>query len=374
MLMAKQLYLLVGTKKGAFILTSNLSRKKWSLKGPLLKGAEVNDIVLDTRAKPTMYAAVTSYWWGTNVHVSKNFGKSWEQSDGVKFEQTPSGQEPDKPAADEQKNVKKVWCIVPGRTSEPNVLYAGVDPGALFTSNDCGNSWSEVKSLTNHPTREKWFPGAGGLMVHSIALHPTDTKKMFVGISAAGMFATEDGGTTWEPRNKDVRADFLPDKLPHVGQCVHHLELHPDKPEVLYQQNHCGVYRSDNEGKNWTDISDGLPSRFGFPVQIHPHDPDTVYVIPEVGAEFRAVVKGELAVYQSKNTGKSWKKLTKGLPKKNAFLQIHRQAMTMDSLDKSGIYVGTSSGQIFYSRDEGKNWDVLIDYLPTVYSVNAVVA
>ncbi len=359
--MAKQVYLLVGTKKGAFILTSNVSRKKWALKGPLLKGGEVNDIMLDTRTKPTMYAAVTSYWWGTNVHVSKNFGKSWEQSEGVKFEK------------DSGKTVAKVWCVKPGRKSETNVLYAGVDPGALFVSSDRGKSWSEVKSLTGHPTREKWSPGAGGLMVHSIAVHPADAKKMFVGISAAGVFATEDGLITWEPRNKNVRADFHPDKFPPVGQCVHHLELHPEEPDTLYQQNHCGVYRSDNQGKEWIDISEGLPSRFGFPIQIHPHDPDTVYVIPEEGAEFRAVTKGEMAVYQSRNRGKSWKKLSNGLPKKNAFLQIHRQAMTMDSLDNTGIYVGTSSGQIFYSRDAGKSWDTLIDYLPAIYSVSAAV-
>jgi len=371
--MPKQLYLLVGTKKGAFILTSTPGRKKWSLTGPLLKGAEVNDIVLDTRARPRMYAAVTSYWWGTNVHISKNFGKSWEQSDGVKFDQAPPPHGDSTASGDGQSGVKKVWCVIPGRRNESNVLYAGVDPGALFRSDDNGKSWREVTSLTAHATRSKWFPGAGGLMVHSIALHPTDAQRMYVGISAAGVFATDDGGATWEPRNSNVLAEFLPDKFPVVGQCVHHLEMHPAKPDVLYQQNHCGVYRSDNAGREWTDISEGLPSRFGFPIQIHPHDPDTIYVIPEEGAEFRAVVKGEFAVYRSKDKGKSWKKMTKGLPKKNAFLHVHRQAMTMDSLDKAGLYVGTSAGQIFYSRDEGKNWDVLIDSLPMIYSLNAAV-
>ncbi|MBI5472724.1 MAG: exo-alpha-sialidase [Ignavibacteriae bacterium] len=359
--MSRQLFLLVGTKKGAFALTSTPSRKKWQLKGPLLKGAEVNDIMLDTRGKPTMYAAATSYWWGTNVHVSKNFGKSWQQSEGVSF------------AEESGKSVTKVWCVKAGRASDPDTLYAGVDPGALFISSDRGKTWAEMRSLTNHDTRERWTPGAGGLMVHSIALHPTDRKKMFVGISAAGMFATEDGGSSWEPRNKNVLAEFLAEKFPTVGQCVHHLEMHPAKPEVLYQQNHCGVYRSDNEGRDWNDISNGLPSRFGFPLQIHPHDPDTVYVIPEEGAEFRAVTKGEMAVYQSRNRGKSWKKLSNGLPKKNAFLQIHRQAMTMDSLDEPGVYVGTSSGQIFYSRNAGKSWETLIDYLPMIYSLSAAV-
>jgi len=361
--MAKSIYLLVGTKKGAFMLTSTLQRKAWKLRGPMLKGAEVNDIIMDTRNGKRLHAAVTSYWWGSNVHTSKNLGKTWEQSQGgVRFPEN-SG-----------KKVERVWTITPSRQSEPDVLYAGVDPGALFKSEDGGNSWSEIQSLTNHPTRGKWNPGAGGLMVHSICFHPTDKKKMYVGISAAGVFSTNDGGATWEPRNKNVLADFQPDKYPEVGQCVHHLELHPAKPEVLFQQNHCGVYRSDDEGKDWVDISKGLPSRFGFTIQIHPHDPDTVYVIPEEGAEFRSVPGGKPGIFRSRNRGKSWEKLANGLPKKDAFLHVLRQAMRVDSLDPHGIYVGTSSGQIFYSRNEGKTWQTLIDYLPSIYSLSVAVA
>ncbi|MBI4429125.1 MAG: exo-alpha-sialidase [Ignavibacteriales bacterium] len=357
--MAKTVYLLVGTKKGAFIFSSTLQRKSWKLQGPLLKGAEVNDVVMDTRNGKTLYAAATSYWWGSNVHMSKNLGKTWVQSEGgVRFHENAG------------KKVERVWAVSPGREIEPKTMYAGVDPGALFKSEDGGKNWAEAQSLTNHPTREKWSPGAGGLMVHSICLHPENSKKMFVGISAAGVFATEDGGSSWQPRNKNVLAEFLPDKYPEVGQCVHHLEIHPDKPEVLYQQNHCGVYRSDNEGRDWTDISKGLPSRFGFSMQIHPHNPDTVYVIPEEGAEFRAVPKGRMAVYRSTNRGKTWQKLTKGLPSKNAFLHVHRQAMKVDRLYPHGMYVGTSSGQIYYSRNEGKTWSLLADYLPTIYSLN----
>ena len=362
--MAKQrkTHLLVGTQKGAFILSSNLQRKTWTLRGPLLKGAEVNDVVLDTRGAHVLYACVNSYWWGANVHMSHDFGKTWSESEGgVRFEES-SG-----------KKVARVWCVKPGRANEPKVLYAGVDPGALFKSEDSGKTWGEVKSLSEHPTKQLWMPGAGGLMVHSIVLHPSDSKKMCVGISAAGVFATEDGGKTWYARNKNVLADFKPEKYPEAGQCVHHLEAHASKPEMLFQQNHCGVYRSDNEGKEWIDISEGLPSRFGFPIQIHPHDPDTIFVIPEEGAEFRASATGRFAVYRSTNRGATWRKMTEGLPGKPSFLHVHRQAMAHDTLDPFGLYVGTTGGHIYWSRDDGKSWKLLTEYLPPIFTLNCAV-
>ncbi len=360
---AKKFHLFVGTQKGAFIFTSELGRKTWKMAGPLLKGAEVNDIVMDTRGKPVLYACVSSYWWGSDVHISGNGGKTWKQSEGgVKFEEG-SG-----------KTVARVWCVSPGREGETGVLFAGVDPGALFSSRDQGKTWSEFKNLSNHPTRGVWNPGAGGLMVHSIVCNPLDPLKMAVGISAAGVFATQDGGLSWEPRNKGVLADFNPDKYPEAGQCVHHLASHPSTPDVLYQQNHCGVYRSDNEGRDWVDISPGLPSRFGFPLQIHPHDPDTIFVIPEQGAEFRASATGRFAVYRSTNRGKSWKALTKGLPGKPSFLHVHRQGMTHDELHPFGLYVGASNGQIFWSRDNGNSWRMLAEHLPPIFSLNCGVS
>jgi photosystem II stability/assembly factor-like uncharacterized protein len=362
--MAKQrkAYLLVGTKKGAFILASNTRRAKWSLIGPLLKGAEVNDIMMDTRSKPTIYACVTSYWWGSNVHISTDRGKTWVQSEGgVRFDEN-SG-----------KKVERVWCVKPGRSNEPKVLFAGVDPGALFRSDDSGKSWTEFKNLSDHPTRKDWTPGAGGLMVHSIVLDPSNSKKMSVGISAAGVFVTDDGGASWEARNKNVLADFKPEHYPEAGQCVHHLEAHPSTPELLYQQNHCGVYRSENAGKSWIDISKGLPSRFGFPIQVHPHNPNTIFVIPEKGAEFRASANGAFEVYRSTNRGSTWKKMTKGLPKKPSFLHVHRQGMTHDELKPFGLYVGTTSGQIFWSRDNGASWRLLAENLPAIYSLSASV-
>lgn len=252
---AKKVHLLVGTYKGAFILTADRSRKRWKTSGPFLKGSEVNHIMMDTRGEPVICAASNSSWFGPGFKFSRNLGKTWEESEkGIRFEENAG------------KKVERVWALAAGPVDQPKVIYAGVDPGALFKTEDGGKTWEDVKGLTNHPTRERWTPGAGGLMVHSICLHPRDAKRMYVGISAAGTFFTQDGGNTWEPRNKGVLAEFLPDKYPEVGQCVHHLEAHPAKPDVLYQQNHCGAYRSDNGGKEWTDINKGLPSRFGFPL------------------------------------------------------------------------------------------------------------
>ena len=359
----KGVHLLVGTQKGAFIFSAKGTRKRWTMQGPLLKGAEVNDLMMDTRGRPTLYACVNSYWWGSNVHASHDRGKNWIQSEGgIRFAES-SG-----------RTVARVWCVVPGGNGEPGVMYAGVDPGALFRSEDSGKTWSEMKSLSDHPTRKQWTPGAGGLMVHSIVPHPSDPKKLTVGISAAGVFATEDGGHSWEARNKGVLADFKPEKFPEVGQCVHHLEGHRSLPDVLYQQNHCGVYRSDNGGREWTDISEGLPSRFGFPIQVHPHDPSTIFVIPEKGAEFRASATDRFAVYRSANRGASWKPLTRGLPPKPSFLHVHRQAMAHDELEPFGLYVGASSGQIYWSRDNGNTWDLLAQYLPQIYSLHCAVA
>ena len=207
-------------------------------------------------------------------------------------------------------------------------------------------------------------------MVHSVCVHPTDPDRIHVGISAAGVFSSEDGGKSWGPRNRGVLADFLPEQYPEVGQCVHHLAVHPDKPELLYQQNHCGVYRSENEGRDWIDLSDGLPSRFGFPLQIHPHNPDTIFVVPEEGPEFRCPVEGKFAVFRSRNQGDDWERLERGLPNQHSYLHVFRQAMAADSADPFGLYVGTSTGQVFFSSDEGDSWTILIDHLPPVYSLS----
>ena len=210
-------------------------------------------------------------------------------------------------------------------------------------------------------------------MVHSVCVHPVASNRIHVAISAAGTFSSEDGGSSWEPRNQGVLADFLPDHYPEFGQCVHHMAVHPNEPELLYQQNHCGVYRSENAGRDWIDLSEGLPSRFGFPLQIHPHDPDTIYVVPERGPEFRCPVDGRFAVFRSRDRGDNWERLERGLPGPDSYLHVFRQALAADSADPFGLYLGTSTGQIFFSRDEGSSWEILKDHLPPVYSLSAAI-
>jgi len=343
--------LMIGTRKGAFLAFSDLERKSWNVNGPILKGVEVNHITYIQGSSPAIYVAGKSSWWGPDVKFSRDFGETWiEPSNGVRF-------------AEERKiSVERVWVIKGDNRSGGKTLYAGVDGG---------NSWEEVRSLTDHPTRQKWSPGAGGMMVHSICYDPTNSRRMFVGISAAGVFRTDDGGKSWSAKNKGVRTDFLPDMFPPVGQCVHHLEMHPSNSNTLYQQNHCGMYRSDNAGDEWIDISEGLPSRFGFPLAVHPHDGDTIYVVPEESDQARVTPGGAFRIYRSKNRGNSWEALTDGLPQSNAYQNVLRAAMTTDPLDPPGIYVGTQGGHILASRDAGDHWSVLFNWFPPVYSVEA---
>jgi hypothetical protein len=273
----------------------------------------------------------------------------------------------------EPEKLNKVWHILPGRESEPGVLYAGAQPATLFISTDRGESWTLNEGLYDHPQRGSWNPGAGGLCLHTILLDPKNPKRMFVAISAAGCYRSDDGGGTWAPYNKNVRADFNPDRFPEFGQCVHKMAFHPSRPELIYQQNHCGVYRSDNAGEDWLDIGDGrLPSRFGFPIVVHPHDPLTVYVVLEQSDEYRMSVDGKFAVWRSRDAGESWQRLTAGLPE-NAHLVVLRDAMATDTLEDAGLYVGTDTGQLFYSRDAGDTWELLADYLPPILSVETAV-
>jgi photosystem II stability/assembly factor-like uncharacterized protein len=279
----------------------------------------------------------------------------------------------DASAIKDPEKVLKVWHIEPGRGEEADVLYAGIQPAALFRSADRGESWELMEGLYDHPQRGKWNPGAGGLCLHTILLDPTNPRRMYVAVSAAGCYRTDDGGATWQPMNKNVLADFSPEKFPEFGQCVHKMAMHPGNPQVLFQQNHCGVYRSDNAAEDWVDIGDGkLPSRFGFPIAVHPHEPETVYVALEESDQYRVSLEGHFAVWRSRNAGGSWEKLTKGLPER-AHLVCLREAMATDSLEDAGIYIGTSTGQIFFSRDSGDSWELLADYLPPVLSVEASV-
>ena len=356
---------LVGTRKGAFILSSDRSRREWSVSGPHHEGSDVFHAVYDPREGGSVWAAINQPVWGAEIQRSHDLGKSWSGStEGPRFD------------GGKDLKVERIWHVEPGRESEPGVVYAGAEPASLFRSEDGGETWTEVSALTGHPTREKWQPGFGGLCLHSIVLDPSAADRMWVGMSAVGVFGSADGGKSWSAMNKGVRADFLPDRYPEFGQCPHKVLAQTANPLVLYQQNHCGVYRSDSAGDDWTDITEGLPSRFGFVLGLHSNDPDTIYVIPEdralgdeVGGGLRYVTDARFRIFRSRNRGKDWEPLTSGLPQENAYLHTLREGMATDAMDPCGVYVGTTTGQIFYSRDDGDGWELLIDYLPPISSV-----
>ena len=356
---------LVGTRKGAFILSSDPSRRRWSVSKPRVEGSDIFHMAYDPRDSGTLFACVSSIIWGSEIHRSRDLGKTWQSSsEGPRF-------------AGGDLTIKRVWHVEPGRAEESGVVYAGVEPAALFRSEDGGDTWREVAGLASHPTREKWLPGLGGLCLHSIVLDPSRHDRMWVGISAVGVFGSDDGGRSWRTMNQGVRADFLPDRFPEFGQCPHKVLAHKARPEVLFQQNHCGVFRSDSAGAGWQDITQDLPSRFGFVLGVHSVDPNTIYVLPEdkatgdeIGGGTRFVTDAKFRVYRSRNAGNQWEPLTKGLPQRNAYLHVMREGMATDSLDPCGIYVGTSTGQVFYSRDNGDSWELLVDYLPPINSVD----
>ena len=354
--------LLVGTMKGVFLLRSSARRARWDVAGPYFHGQAAYALAWDGReGRHRLWTATASPLWGAFLRSSDDYGRTW----------TDPLDAPIRFPADSGATLRNIWQIRPGTAAEPNVMYCGVEPAALYMSRDDGETWSLVRGLFDHPHRPRWLPGMGGLALHTVLLDPEKPERMWVAISAGGVYATEDGGHTWQARNRGIRVVFSPEKYPEFGQCVHKIAMHPARPERLFLQNHWGLYRSDNGGESWLDIAHGVPSDFGYAMVVHPHNPDCVYIVPIESDEFRCTPEGRLRVYRTRNAGASWEPLTRGLPQKGAFETVLRDGMTADPLDPVGIYFGTRSGQLYASRDEGKSWERIVEGLPPVVCVKA---
>ncbi|MGQ0507598.1 MAG: WD40/YVTN/BNR-like repeat-containing protein [Myxococcaceae bacterium] len=355
--------LLVGTMKGAFLLHSRPDRKRWTLAGPYFQGEPVYAMALDTRAgRRRLWAATGSWHWGPTLRHSDDFGKTWSspEENPLKF---PKHTEP---------ALKQIWQVALPE-NDPSAIYAGVEPAALFVSRDEGKTFELVETLWNHPHRPKWQPGGGGLCMHTVLPHPQDTNRVMVAASAVGIYRSDDHGESWRTSHSGVRAQFLPDPHPEFGQCVHKVSRSRSRPERLYLQNHWGLYRSDDDGASWKDIANGVPSDFGFPVAADPHDEDTAFIVPLESDGFRCVPEGKLRVYRTKNAGKSWEPLSKGLPQKNALETVLRDGLDTDTLSPTGVYFGTRSGRVYGTNNGGNAWSLLQETLPPVACVKAAV-
>ena len=352
--------LLVGTPKGVFILESDADRRDWSMRGPLCEGWPIHDLIVEPDSGAIL-AGGGSPWYGPAVWRSEDLGETWTHSSvGLTY------------GDDAPEPVKTVWSLATGPVGE---IYGGVEPAGLFRSDDRGATWSHLHGLRDHETQSTWQPGAGGLILHTIVPHPEDPQRTWIGISSVGVFETTDGGSTWEPRNVGVRADFSPEKYPVTGQCVHKFAAAAGEPETLYQQNHCGMYRSQDGGATWTEVTqNGLPTEFGFPLVSHPRDPQTFWIIPLNGADRgRYVPDASAAVWKTTDRGDTWQRNGEGLPQEDAYLSVLREAMARDTLDPVGITFGTKSGQLWQSRDEGSTWERITADLPEIWAVEALV-
>ncbi len=383
---------LVGTRKGAFILTSDGKRAKWDVSGPHFAGWEMYHLKGSPANPNRIYASQTSGWFGQIIQRSDDGGKTWIQPG------TPPGeknaQQAGPPKGESNKFVydtsaatgkpltthmwydgtqhpwefKRVWHLEPSLT-DPDTVYAGVEDAGLFRSTDGGQNWQELSGLRGHESGAGWQPGAGGMCLHTIILDPKDPKRIYIAISAAGAFRTDDGGKTWRPINKGLHSQYIPNPTAEVGHCVHHVAMNPSRPGVLFMQKHWDVMRSDNAGDSWKEVSGNLPTDFGFVIDVHAHEPDTIYVVPIKSDGEHFPLDGKLRVYRSKSGGNEWEELAKGLPQRDCYVNVLRDAMAVDSLDKCGVYFGTTGGQVYGSADAGNNWTPIVEHLPAVLSV-----
>jgi len=382
---------LVGTKKGAFILSADGKREKWEVSGPHFAGWEIYHLKGSPVDPNRIYCSQTSGWFGQIIQRSDDGGKTWFQPGTPPGEtKTPDGMpkgESNKFSYDVSKETgapltthqfydgtqhpwefKRVWHLEPSHT-DPNLVYAGVEDAALFKSTDGGQNWHELSGLRGHGTGPKWQPGAGGMCLHTIILDKKNPNRIYIAISAAGAFRSDDAGKTWKPINKGLVSQFIPDPNAEVGHCVHHVAMHPAKPDTLFMQKHWDVMRSDNAGDRWHEVSGNLPTDFGFVIDVHAHEPETIYVAPIKSDGEHFVPDGKLRIYRSKSGGNEWEALTKGLPQSDCYVNILRDAMAVDSLDSCGIYFGTSGGQVYVSPNAGDSWSPIVRDLPGVLSV-----
>jgi photosystem II stability/assembly factor-like uncharacterized protein len=383
---------LVGTKKGAFILTSDEKREKWDISEPHFAGWELYHLKGSPVDPNRIYASQSSGWFGQIIQRSDDGGLTWHQPGTAPGEPTvtPEGfpmgesnkfvydtsEETGKPITTHQWydgsqhpwEFKRVWHLEPS-LSDPDTVYAGVEDAALFRSTDGGKNWQELSGLRGHVSGPEWMPGAGGMCLHTILLDPSNDQRMFVAISAAGSFRTDDGGQTWKPINKGLHSNFMPNPEAKVGHCVHRIAMHPSRPSTLFMQKHWDIMRSDDAGDSWREVSGNLPTDFGFPIDVHAHEPETIYVVPIKSDSEHFPPDGKLRVYRSRNGGNEWEALTNGLPQSNCYVNVLRDAMAVDSLDSCGIYFGTTGGQVYVSPDSGDHWTPIAEHLPGVLSV-----
>jgi photosystem II stability/assembly factor-like uncharacterized protein len=359
---------LVGTRKGAFILTSDGTRKTWDVSGPHFAGWELYHLKGSPADPDRIYASQSSSWFGQQIQRSSDGGKSWEPvGNNFAYEGVP-GTHQWYDGTPHPWEFKRVWHLEPSLT-DPDTVYAGVEDAALFRTTDGGTYWQELAGLRGHGSGAHWMPGAGGMCLHTILLDPVDPKRIFIAISAAGAFRTDDGGETWRPINRGLKSEHIPDPTAEVGHCVHRLAMHASRPDVLFMQKHWDVMRSNDAGGSWHEVSGNLPTDFGFVIDVHAHEPETIYVVPIKSDSEHFPAEGKLRVWRSRTGGNEWEPLTKGLPQSNCYVNVLRDAMAVDSLESCGVYFGTTGGQVYASADAGDSWNAIVHDLPPVLSV-----